>query len=367
MKVPSGSEKILSPALLFDVDIIEKNLQTMIAMVGGNTALLRPHIKTHKCGEILKLQRARGIDSIKCATLAEARLAAENGVPDILLSYPLVGPAAKAFAKLQKKFPASRFSSLVDSGIGLDSFLGAFRPDSPVSLFLDLDCGMHRTGIDPGPEAMDLIRLIVESPACRFAGIHAYDGHIHDAGIATRSGRFAEAMSFLDGFIEVLESTGISVPLIVSGGSPTFPMHAAKASESGRPWQCSPGTPVLWDAGYDEHYSEMDFAPAAFLLTRVVSHPGENRVCVDLGHKAVSAENPIENRVRFPGHPDISCIGQSEEHLVLGVNDTSDYPIGTELIGIPYHVCPTVALHGKATLIKNGKAKRKAWKISRGR
>ena len=122
---------------------------------------------------------------------------------------------------------------------------------------------------------------------------------------------------------------------------------------------------MLWDSGYGEHYPDLAFDPAAFLLTRVVSHPGPgNFVCLELGHKAVSAENPIENRVRFPGLDVVRFVSQSEEHLVVELSDRSSAPVGLDVIGVPYHVCPSVALHQQATVVRNGQATDEIWKIA---
>jgi D-serine deaminase-like pyridoxal phosphate-dependent protein len=94
-----------------------------------------------------------------------------------------------------------------------------------------------------------------------------------------------------------------------------------------------------------------------------VSHPGENTICLDLGNKAVSAENPIENRVRFPALPVEKFIGQSEEHLVLEVADRSAFPIGAKIIGVPYHVCPSVALYQRAVVVRDGECTEEEWEI----
>lgn len=351
-----------SPALLFDADAITRNLELMLKMVGGDPSILRPHIKTHKCREILTQQLALGITAVKCATIAEAELSALAGVPDILLSYPLVGPNVDRFFALIKTYPACHFSTLVDNDDAVDAFV---RPGgNPVSLLIDLDCGMHRTGIAPGPDALALVRRLVENPALHFAGVHAYDGHIHDASIEDRKTQFDAAMAILDGFVEVIESEVAPVPLIVAGGSPTFGLHAAQASASARPRQCSPGTTVLWDSGYGGYYDDLPFEPAAFLLTRVISHPGPGRICLDLGHKAVAAENLIGRRVRFPAMPEATFVSQSEEHLVIEGVEPAAWPVGAEVIGIPIHVCPTVALHQEARVIRDHRLTDESWEIA---
>ena len=97
------------------------------------------------------------------------------------------------------------------------------------------------------------------------------------------------------------------------------------------------------------------------LLTRVVSKPGENRVCLDLGHKAVAAENP-HPRVIFPDLPGAKAVMHSEEHLVLETDQASQLSVGDALYGIPWHICPTVALHAEAVVVENGVATAK-WPI----
>ncbi len=355
-------DAVPSPALLFDADAIERNLQLMLKTVGGDATLLRPHIKTHKCREILERQLALGIRQVKCATIAEAELSAMAGVPDVLLSYPLVGPNAARFLRLVGAYPDTVFSTLVDNEAALGAFVGSGH--APVNLFIDLDCGMHRTGVAPGAKAVALAKAIVSEPSLRFAGLHAYDGHIHDAPIEARREQFDAAMALVDATLAAIESEVGPVPLLVSGGSPTFGLHAARCVAESRPRQCSPGTTVLWDCGYGPSYEDLPFEAAAFLLTRVVSHPGEGLVCVDLGHKAVAAENPIHRRVHFPALPEAEFVSQSEEHLVLRVADPASAPVGTELLGIPKHVCPTVALHQEALLVRGGSVTDEAWKIA---
>ncbi|MEC5126383.1 D-TA family PLP-dependent enzyme [Verrucomicrobiales bacterium BCK34] len=366
--LPDGIETVPSPSLCIDKNIVRSNLERMLEMVNGDASRLRPHIKTHKCGDILALQRERGINQIKCATIAEAEIAAIAGVDDVLIAYPLIGPHVGRFFELMKTYPGTAFASLVDSAPGLRRFIEeAEHRETTATLFLDLDCGMHRTGIPAGDAALALVKTINEHPLLNWGGIHAYDGHIHQAEVAERKKDFDAAIAEVIRFIELLLANDIDVPLVVSGGSPTFAMHAEIAAQSNRPWQCSPGTPLLWDAGYGTNHPDLDFRPAAFLLTRVVSHPGNGQICVDLGTKAVSAENPIHNRVRFPAIENAKFLSQSEEHLVIAVDDPAQFPIGTAFLAIPYHVCPSVALYEEAYIIEDGKRSDEHWKISRGR
>jgi D-serine deaminase-like pyridoxal phosphate-dependent protein len=126
-------------------------------------------------------------------------------------------------------------------------------------------------------------------------------------------------------------------------------MHAARQDV-----ECSPGTTVLWDASYATKFADLKFYNATVLLTRVVSKPAGNRLCLDLGHKAVASEMP-HPRVVFPDLPDAQFITHSEEHLVLESEAAARLGVGDELLGVPWHVCPTLALHEEAVLIEQGK------------
>ena len=120
-------------------------------------------------------------------------------------------------------------------------------------------------------------------------------------------------------------------------------------------WNYSPGTTVLWDHGYGSRCLDMPFLHAAVVLTRVISKPTADRLCLDLGHKAIAAENP-HPRVIFLNLPDAKAVSHSEEHLAVETPHVANVPVGTVVYGIPFHVCPTVALHSEAVIVENGTA-----------
>ena len=151
---------------------------------------------------------------------------------------------------------------------------------------------------------------------------------------------------------------GLPVPALIAGGSPTFPFHAKHADR-----ECSPGTTVLWDFSYAEKFGDLPFEIAAVVLTRVVSKPAMNRLTLDLGHKAVAAENPLPARTRIAEIPDAELVMQSEEHLVIESPMAKEFPIGQALHALPKHICPTVALHSEAVLVEDGRATER-WAIS---
>lgn len=341
--------EIPSPALLVYRDQVEKNIRRMLAIAGGPERL-RPHIKTHKMREVLDLQLLAGITKFKCATIAEAELAALAGVPDLLLAYQPVGPAIRRFIELVKIFPKTKFSIICDNESSVGELSKALESSTAfngaLDVLLDLDVGQHRTGLPPGPEAAKLYRAIASSPRLTPGGLHAYDGHISDADPEIRKAACDAAFKPVAKLRCDLESAGLPVRCIVAGGSPTFPFHASRPDV-----ECSPGTTVFWDSGYGNKLRDLDFLPAALVLTRVVSKPGTNLLCLDLGHKALGSEMP-HPRVQFLNLADYNAVTHSEEHLVIETGDADKFSIGDCLYGVPRHICPTVALHSSAVVIE---------------
>lgn len=338
-----------SPALLIYKERIASNIQTMIQIAGGANRLV-PHIKTHKMAEIVRIQLAAGISKFKCATIAEAEMLAEAGAKNILLAYQLTGPKAARLLALTKKFPEIEFASLLDNFESAKMLDDLFAKENLVAkVFIDVDSGMHRTGISPDDSLFNLYLQInkLQSVVCK--GLHIYDGHIRDEDFELRKQKVEESFIPIKSVVKKLIAEGFPSPKIIAGGTPTFTVHALNKEIF-----CSPGTCLLWDYGYDLILQEQSFEFAAVLLTRVISKPAPGLITTDLGHKSVAAENPISKRIFFLNLSDYNVRSQSEEHLVVEVKNSENIHVGDVLYGVPYHVCPTVALYDEAVVVENG-------------
>jgi D-threonine aldolase len=354
----SNPDIVPSPALLVYTERVEENLRRMIS-TAGNRDRLRPHIKTHKMPDIMRTHLALGITKFKAATIAEAEMAAQTGAPDVLLAYQPVGPNIARFIELCRRYPATKFSAVVDDREIIAALGAAAKAAGTlIELLLDIDCGQRRSGVLPGVHAVQLYHLLHSTPGLSPGGLHAYDGHIHDTDIAVRTATCNAAFAPVESLRVSLLNDGLQVPRFVVGGTPTFPIHAKRGDV-----ECSPGTCVLWDYSYSSTLLDMDFVHAAAVLTRVVSKPADGRICLDLGHKAIASENP-HPRVYFPDVPDATFVGHSEEHLVLQTSRADQLRIGHPLVGIPWHICPTVALHAEAVVVENGLATQTRWNIT---
>jgi len=341
---------ILSPSLLIYRELVRSNLAAMIASA-GSAERLRPHVKTHKMAEIVRMCEGYGIKKFKCATIAEAEMVAAAQGQDVLVSYPLVGPNIARLIHLIRGYRHSIFRVTVDHPDAARALAeAAAGVERPIPVLLDLDVGMGRTGIDPGQSAEELYALVDQLPNLAVDGLHAYDGQVRDGDPEARAASARPGQMRVFELADRLARRGLPVNRLVLGGSPTYPIHARLEDPR---VECSPGTVVFYDTGYAQKFSDLPYTPAALLLTRVISLPRSDRVCLDLGHKAVAAD-PAGPRVLVQGLEDAVVVNHSEEHLVLQTPRASSLAIGQALLAIPTHVCPTVALHRRAYVVEDG-------------
>jgi D-serine deaminase-like pyridoxal phosphate-dependent protein len=341
-------DELDSPALVVFPERVKKNIQTAIAMI-GDAARLRPHIKTNKSAEVSRLMIEAGIDKFKCATIAEAEMLGISNASDVLLAYQPLGPKLKRFAELIRKYPDTKYSCLTDNisaAMQMDEIFSNEGLHVPV--YIDLNLGQNRTGIIPGESMIELYLACSRLSGIKPIGLHAYDGHIRDEDWNQRKKNCDEAFARIEMMKDMIVKMGLPSPRIVVGGSPTFSIHSKRKGV-----ECSPGTFVYWDKGYSDLCPEQDFEPAALVISRAISLPDETKICIDLGHKSVAAENDISRRIYFLNAPELKAISQSEEHLVLEAGLKHSYQVGDIFYGLPFHICPTVALYERAFTIEN--------------
>lgn len=344
----SDTSSLISPSLLIYPDRIERNIIEMISLV-DDVKRLRPHIKTHKTAEIVRMQTQQGIRKFKCATIAEAELLGLCGADEILVAMPLVGVNISRFLQLIKQFPNSEFSTLVDNPKMLSEISTmASANKMSIALWMDINAGMNRTGIIPDESAADLFRQISANPHLEAKGFHVYDGHIRHSEFSKQKDAVDSAFAPIEALKKDLEKQGIKVKAIVAGGSPSFPVHAQRGTVD-----VAPGTTLLWDARYGALFPFMHFEIAAVLFTRIISKPSRNILCFDIGHKSIAPEMDFP-RVQFLNLPHSEQISQSEEHLVVKVDDGSLYEVGEAFYAVPMHICPTVAKYETLQIVTNG-------------
>jgi D-serine deaminase-like pyridoxal phosphate-dependent protein len=349
----SSVEEVLTPALLVYPGIVASNIQRTVELLGGNADRWRVHIKTAKLGYTLRVLVERGVRNFKCATTLELLEACRSGAGDVLFAYPAVGANARRVREIADQFPKVRISALAENAEQLAQWRG-----SRVGVFLDINPGMDRTGIEQshGDKIVELARDVA-GLGLEFRGLHYYDGQYGSLEEPERTRAAHAGYARLLKVVREIERSGTTVPEVITAGTPTFPCSLAfdgfrRGSFIHR---VSPGTIVYGDAtSLAQLPTEYGYRPAVLVLTLVVSRPRAGIVTCDAGHKAVSADAGVPTCV-VVGHSELTPLSPSEEHLPMAVQAGSAGPqAGETLFLLPRHVCPTVNNFDCALVVRNG-------------
>ena len=300
-------DEVDTPALLIDLDALEGNLDLMAALAREAGVKLRPHAKTHKSPVIAHLQMARGAVGQCVQKVSEAEILAWGGVGDILVSNEVAGPRKLArFAALSRICTAA---ICVDSEAGVAA-LEAAAEDAGLRLtaLIEIDVGMDRCGIPPGPAVTALAQRIAASRWLRFGGLQAYQGRAqHQRTPDERRASIARAVALTGETVAALKDAGLDCPIVGGAGTGTFALEAA----SGVYTELQVGSYVFMDADYARNEQAPPFAQSLFVLTTVMSAPRPDLAVVDAGLKALAFDSGppvVWNR------PGVTYAGASDEH-----------------------------------------------------
>ncbi len=362
----SSLDDVLTPALLLYPEIVASNVERTLELLGGDANRWRVHIKTAKLGYTVRMLVEHGIRNFKCATTLELLVACRSGAGDVLFAYPAVGANVRRVREIADQFPEVRISVLAENNPQVGQWRG-----SRVGVFLDMNPGMDRTGIEQShsDKVVELCRAIGDL-GLEFRGLHYYDGQY---GSLEQRERTAVAHAGYERLLKVvseIERSGTGVPEVITAGTPTFPCSLAFEGfrRGGFIHRVSPGTVVYCDAtSLAQLPNEYGYQPAVLVLTRVVSQPRAGIVTCDAGHKTVSADAGVPTCV-VVGHSELTPLSPSEEHLPMALQEEAEGPqVGEALHLLPRHVCPTVNNFDCALLVRDGEVKSVEKVSARGR
>ena len=345
--------RVMTPALAIYPELVDANIRATLTLLGGEANRWRPHIKTAKLGFTMRRLVEHGIANFKCSTSLELLTVCENGGADVVVAYPLVGANARRVRDIADRFPEIRVSALVECREQIEPWRG-----SRIGLFIDVNPGMNRTGIEQNrvDEMIQLAREIQDAGQV-FRGLHYYDGHLSSFAPPERESvahrGYDRLMEIIDGF----ERSNIEVAEIITAGTPSFPCTLSYAPFSNPPFihRASPGTIIYNDcSSLAQLPLEFGYLPAAVVVSTVVSHPSPGRFTCDAGHKTVSADTGTPTCAVI-GHPNFSPSKPSEEHLPIDSLEGSPAAVGDVLYLVPRHICPTVNNFDHAVLIQEGR------------
>ena len=345
-------DAIPSPALIYYRELLDQNLDTVLEIAGGPDRLW-PHVKSHKCLEMVKLQMSRGIRRFKCATVAEAEMVCMAGAEAALLAMAPAGPMARRLLALQRAYPKTRILGLVDCEEHLNAYASALEAGESFSLMIDVNLGMDRTGVSL-QDVPELVRCFSAVPELHLMGLHCYDGDHHEFSPRERAANVEPEIAAAFSLRKRLQAEGYALEWMIMGGSPTFPIHAKHRDEG---VFYSPGTVFLHDMAYAEGFPDLPFRPAAALLCRVLSHPLPGRFTIDCGCKAIASDPSGPDKGVLVGSDHCRPVLQCEEHWVFqmdpGFEDRRP-AIGSTVYVIPRHVCPCAPLYPSVLVASRG-------------
>jgi len=336
-----------TPAMIVFEALVDHNIRSVRELAGGARNLFT-HVKTHKSAAVTRKQLEQGIDSFKCATAKELEMVLQAGARRAILAYPQVQASkVERLMDAVAAWPDAWIATIASSLQHLD-MLGsvAKRRRQPLRVMLDVDLGMHRTGVEADSAAAALYWRIDRHSCLEAAGLHAYDGHDTLSDPKRRAAAAQRHIKSLRDLQRRIESTGSSVPLVVAGGAYSFSYFAQTDGMHG-----SPGSFIYWDARCHSDMSDLPFRCAALILTQVVDrHPGQRTVTTDLGDKSLCSDLPLPERARLLGYESAHLAMQNEEYGVFRMQD--DLPeIGTYLLAVPGHIGPTTVRYPGAHVI----------------
>jgi D-serine deaminase-like pyridoxal phosphate-dependent protein len=333
-----------TPALLVDLDALERNLQKMAAFARKAGVRLRPHAKTHKCPPIALRQIALGAVGVCCQKVSEAEAMAAGGVHDILISNEIVGEVK--VARLAALARQAHVTVLADHPDMVAAYGAAARRfGAELAVLVDLHSEGIRAGVEPGPAALDLARRVADEPGLRFAGLQAYQGSAQHIRV------FAERRAASERWIAAVATTkalladnGLVCELVTGAGTGT---HAFEGT-SGVFNEIQPGSYTVMDVGYGLILAEggqpvTEFENSLFILATVMSRNFPDFAVVDAGTKAGNIDSAMPTVWERPG---LTYVSAADEHGAIKVASGGNAPhLGEKLRLVPGHCDPTINLY----------------------
>ncbi len=356
-----------TPQLIVSEEIMHRNIAEMASFAKSIKVQLRPHIKTHKCLEIARLQIAAGAVGITCAKVGEAEVMVnEGGIDDVLLAYPIVGPLK--YERIVKLMEKARIAVAVDSITAVETIGKAMaRHERVIDIYIEVNTGQNRSGVMWGEETLALAQQVDRHANLRLSGIMTHEGHVAFVDVDEIAAQAKAAGEKMVETAEMICDSGIDLKTVSVGSTPAARLTPSVPGIT----EMRPGTYVFNDSSlfrFGDMWTVEDCA-ARFVAT-VVSRTADDRCVIDAGSKtlALDPNKSHEGHGYIVGHPDVIITKLSEEHGVCQLPaGTEGFQVGATVEVIPNHICPTVNLMDQMAIVRDGKVI-DYWKVAaRGR
>jgi D-serine deaminase-like pyridoxal phosphate-dependent protein len=351
--------EIDTPAILIDLDRIEKNLRFMQQKADQFKVALRPHIKTHKIPELALQQLRLGAKGICASKVAEAEVMAQAGISDIFIANQVV-----TAAKLERLLEVGRRSRIA---IGLDSVEGARRlsavfaaADRTVDVLIEINSGLNRCGVLPGSAAVELYQALRSLPTLRFKGIFTHAGHVYGQNCLEDVKRVSrEESRIMHATAQAFTAAGVRPEIVSVGSTPTMRVWEGEAAVN----EIRPGNYIFLDAIQVALGVAKAEECALTVLATVISRPARDRAVIDAGSKVFALDKGAHGIELIRGFGivldhTVMLERLSEEHGVLTLDANESLAVGDQVRIIPNHACTVMNLFDSAYGIRNGQVER---------
>jgi len=341
-----------TPALVIDLDRVERNIDEMAQRSRDAGVRLRPHTKTHKMPEIAAMQMAAGAAGITVAKLGEAEVMVDAGFDDVLVAYPILG--SEKISRLRSLRERARVIVSLDS-VEVATGLGALGVEmkSPVEIYVEVDTGLARMGRPPGLPTFELVERLASIEGITIAGLMTHAGHAYRVVGTERETVVDNEVNDLVMTRELCAAAGITIAQISVGATPSARSEMSRSGVT----EVRPGTYVFNDTTMMSLDVATEESCAAYVIATVVSRPTAERFVVDAGSKSLTSDGVGRpGWIRIAGRSDLTMAFLSEEHGV-GTIDRSmgrTLDIGDKLELIPSHICPVVNLFDEVYTLRDG-------------
>jgi D-serine deaminase-like pyridoxal phosphate-dependent protein len=342
---PGSRSRIPTPALVLDLDAFERNVARMAEHCKVNGLGLRPHAKTHKSVTVAKAQIAAGALGICCAKLGEAEAMAAGGIESILITSPVVtAQGIERLMTLNAKLPD--LMVVVDNPENARALAAAAAEYKRVlKVLVDLDIGLHRTGIRPGDDATELAELLDAAEYLELRGLQAYAGHLmHVHDFAERREKSLAAMKLLGDQRDALKAAGLCCDILTGGGTGTYNIDP----EASVLTELQGGSYIFMDKQYHDvalgNGAGFPFETSLFVQMSVVSNNTKNLATTDAGFKSFSTDaEPPKLLSGAPEGAGYFFFGDEQGGILLP--DGARLALGATLTAMTPHCDPTVNLY----------------------
>ena len=352
-----NADQVDTPALLLDLDAVERNLDRMAALVAATPVKLRPHAKTHKTARIAQMQLDRGAIGVCCAKLAEAEVLADGGIAELLITTEIVG--AEKVRRLIALARRAHATTVVDDARAAAALSAAAQAAGvQLDVLVDVDVGQHRTGTAPGDAAVALGRAVAAMPGLRLRGLQGYEGHVqHITAPEERRAANAASMALLCSTAAAFTAAGLATDIVTTGGTGTALFSAGFDAVT----DVQPGSYVVMDSQYGD-VQGIGFENALTVLATVLS-VRDGWAIVDAGRKSLSDDGGplralgVDAEVRLAG----------DEHGKLLFAGAPSLALGAAVRFVPSHCDTTINLYDEYVVHRSGTVLERWPIVARGR